>query len=521
MAKGITLDSFASAKGFPVATLAGFGVRNGQGGIVVPYYDRAGNEYIKYRIRSDAENGKGFRWSAGDAALIPYGLHRPVPYNRGFTWIVEGESDCWALWSQEMPALGLPGATNVTCLKAEHVDSCARVGVIQEPGEAGNRFPWRVAQRLYDQGFTGQVFAVSLGDDYKDPRALLVAAPDRFAEILGAAWQKRTLVPRPEIVSVAPKTSSLSLAELFDEPPEEVEWLVDGLIPCAGITLLSAKAKTGKSVLARTLALAIARGKRFLGRATQAGTVLWVALEERKEQVVADFRDLGAQRHDPIRFHFGSTPHDALTWLEAECAAHQVRCVVIDTWHKLTLIENINDYAQVNRANAPLMRLSRELGVAQIWLHHNNKGDSGNGDEVLGSSALFAAADTLLSMRRSNEGLRTLRSIQRVGVDMEDTVLSMDPTTGLITSDGSRYQAEIDALCPRVLRMLAPQPLTRDELRIAMRAKRTMVYAALNECLRRGEACVVSGSGGKGDPYYFGVFDSAKPLPGERAYSAG
>ena len=156
---------------------------------------------------------------------------------------------------------------------------------------------------------------------------------------------------------------------------------------------------------------------------------------------------MGADRTDPIRFHFGSSPADAIAWLNAECEAHKVALVVLDVWHKFALIENINHYAEVNRANEPLMKLAREKAVAQLWIHHTNKTQQTDGNLVLGSQALFAACDTLFFLNRTGDDSRTLRTIQRRGDDLEPTVLEIDDDKRL-TSLGAKF-ADLDLCASR------------------------------------------------------------------------
>lgn len=495
----MNLEKLAAAKGFTVGQLTQFGLRNGQGGVIVPYRDPQGNEYIRSRVLRDPSdaNKDGRFWSKGDAPIIPYGLERPVPCNRGLMWIVEGESDCWTLWLNGIPALGIPGVQQAAKLALTHLEGVKELAIVEEPDDAGHRFPHLIANHLYDCGYKGRIYAVPLSA--KDPRDLWQQRNGAFVEALRTDYKaNRRIIPPPTLVPVG--TSSVSLEDVFDLPIEDVAWLVDGLIPQGGVTLLSAKPKAGKSVFARNLALAIARGGRFLGRRCEGGLVLWVALEERKEDVITAFKRLGAQAKEPIRFHFGAAPADALAWLERECEAYKPALIVLDTWHKLTLIENVNDYGAVNRANEPLMRLSRQRGVAQVWIHHNNKSVAGNGDEVLGSSALFAAADVLLTMTRSNEGIRAVRSIQRCGTDMEETVVEMDPDTGAISGSGSRYVAQIMLAKPSVLRALSFTTLSRPELLAAVEARHSVTLAALNELLGEGLVEKAEGTGKRGDP---------------------
>src|SRR5437899_9961513 len=84
-----------------------------------------------------------------------------------------------------------------------------------------------------------------------------------------------------------------SVRELFEEPEEKTPYIVEGLLPSAGTSLLGGKPKDGKSTLARQLAVAVATGKPFLDRATEKGRVLYFALEEKSSEVKAHFRLLG------------------------------------------------------------------------------------------------------------------------------------------------------------------------------------------------------------------------------------
>lgn len=281
-------------------------------------------------------------------------------------------------------------------------------------------------------------------------------------------------------------TTSVSVGEALDAPEEEVDWLTEGLLARGHIGLLCARPKVGKSVTARNWALAIARGDKFLGRNCERGLVLWLALEERKDDVLSAFRALGVKRTDLLRFHFGTAPLDAMDWLNRECAAHNPVLVVIDTWHKLTRCDNLNDYAAVNRVNEPLMRL-REKGIAQIWVHHNNKTDRTGGDEVLGSSALFAAVDSLMLMKKDMGGLRSITTVQRVGVDIEEPLaISMDAKSGKITSSGSLYEIQLDAAKKSVLEAMGADDMTKSDILFACDGNRSLLDAALANLVKDG-----------------------------------
>jgi RecA-family ATPase len=69
---------------------------------------------------------------------------------------------------------------------------------------------------------------------------------------------------------------------------------VDGLLPSGGFSLVAAKPKVGKSTFARCLGLSVACGEPFLGRRTQQGAVIYLALEEKRAEVRKHFQAMGA-----------------------------------------------------------------------------------------------------------------------------------------------------------------------------------------------------------------------------------
>ena len=69
------------------------------------------------------------------------------------------------------------------------------------------------------------------------------------------------------------------MQELYKQPLEPVEYLVDGLL-APGLYILGGSPKVGKSWMALQLCLAVCGGKAFLGRATREGEVLYLALED-------------------------------------------------------------------------------------------------------------------------------------------------------------------------------------------------------------------------------------------------
>src|SRR5690242_5529418 len=85
----------------------------------------------------------------------------------------------------------------------------------------------------------------------------------------------------------------ISALDLINRAPERIPCLVEDLLPKVGMSMLCAKPKTGKSCFARQLSVAVAGGRKFLGRDVQPGNVLYMNLEGQTNVLGAHFRQLG------------------------------------------------------------------------------------------------------------------------------------------------------------------------------------------------------------------------------------
>ena len=112
--------------------------------------------------------------------------------------------------------------------------------------------------------------------------------------------------------------------------------------------------------------------------------------------------------------------------------------VIVDPLFRLVAIDDGNDYAKVTAALAPLVDLARTTGAHVLTVHHARKTGGDAGDETLGSTGLLGAVDCNLSLKRTSDGERYLSTLQRVGPDMPETLLTMDSET--MTIFGRRHQ---------------------------------------------------------------------------------
>jgi hypothetical protein len=109
----------------------------------------------------------------------------------------------------------------------------------------------------------------------------------------------------------------ISADQLLTKTPEEVEWILEEYLPAGGLVLLVGKPKEGKTTLAYELAVKVAQGASFLGRQTQRGGVLILAVEEHQRDVLLRLRNLN-HWSDRVFVHSGpsvptATVFDSIT----------------------------------------------------------------------------------------------------------------------------------------------------------------------------------------------------------------
>jgi len=204
---------------------------------------------------------------------------------------------------------------------------------------------------------------------------------------------------------------------------------------------------------------------------------------------------------------------DPVTWLKSEIHRTGATLVIIDTLGRFIGVKDLNDYAEVTRRTEPLLGLARDTGAHLHLIHHAKKGDPTTDaiDSSLGSTAITALADTVIVSRRRRDGLRTVETIQRTGVDLPATIVVMDRETGRLTLDVEVEQHKRTAVEDQIEEVLrANGPLSQDQLREMIGGDRRLTAEAF-AAMRKAERVVkLSGAGKKGAPFRFALADKSK-----------
>jgi hypothetical protein len=285
------------------------------------------------------------------------------------------------------------------------------------------------------------------------------------------------------------------------EPDEKVAWLVDGLLPAGGLSLVAGKPKAGKSTMVRNIALNVARGEPFLGRKTTQGVVLYAAFEEKRQDVKEHLRNLQAAGVHALHVYIGPLPPDPVAWLRAAIQQHGAALVILDTFGRFLRVRDLNDYSEVTRATDPIIKLAHETGAHIHCLHHAGKGERQGTDAALGSTALTGFVDTVFILKRHGDNMRTLETIQRTGTDLPETVVTLD-ADGRVALAGSLDARRVSEAVEAVVNGVGPETRTEEAILEAIGGDRATVGKGLREALR-ARCLVRAGAGRKGDPFRY------------------
>lgn len=305
--------------------------------------------------------------------------------------------------------------------------------------------------------------------------------------------------PEPSLNSGGHHFSLIRAGEIVNTSAPQTEWIWEDILPSGGSSLVIAKPKVGKTTLALQLAVAISRGDIFLGKKTRQAKVVYLALEEHRDEVQKKLCKLGVT-DEPLFIHFGPAPAQAMAEVEPLIRETEAKFLVIDILQKFCRVRDLNDYSQVTRALEPLMSTARKMDCHIQMTHHAGKIDRPDGDDILGSTGLLGGVDTSIHLRKRNKESRTFFTIQRYGVDVPETVIAL--SDGHLTMEGSREEVEIEEAIPKILDTLDGGSKTEREVWGSIEKDHSLVSKALRRLVEQ-QKVKRTGEGKKGKPYVY------------------
>lgn len=206
------------------------------------------------------------------------------------------------------------------------------------------------------------------------------------------------------------------LLKLDGPPPPPTQWLLDGILPAFGISVLASQPGMGKTVLAANIAVAVASGAMVLDRPVQQGGVIFVTAES-QDTTHRRLALLGGSRLPIVIAHGNVNLLDdnaaevmTATIRQAGVLLEQpVRLVVIDALGSACRGMDENSAKDVSRAMGALVTATEATGAAVLLLAHVAK--NGTTSRVRGHSSIEADVEVSLAIE-IHEGCKTLVAVK-------------------------------------------------------------------------------------------------------------
>jgi putative DNA primase/helicase len=453
----------------------------------------------------------GWVWNLDGTRRVLYRL--PEVLKARSVLIVEGEKDVETTRKLELIATCNPGGAGKWNNEYSEYLRGKRIAIIADTDEPGRKHAQQIAASLAGKAETLKVLELPGAKDLSEWVAR-AGKREALLELIASApeWTPAKSVGDAGGFTLTP------LGDLLRRPDLPVDYILEDRLVAGTVSLIVAKPKVGKSTLARNLCLCIARGEDFLGLKTKAGECIYLALEEREEDVRGDFRAMGADGSEPILVHAAMAPAEGILALCDLIRQRRPVLVVVDPLFRLAHIRDEKAYAETYAALGPLIDVSRSVGTHVAVTHHAGKSAKVDAiDSPLGSTAIGGAVSTVFVLKRT-EAYRTIQSVQRIGSDMAETVLDFDLNSRRVFLGGSRLDVD-RRRCEAAIQLFltgADSRQTQEQIRDNVDGKTQTIRAALTALAESGRI-TRTGEGIKGKPFFYECPDSgSQHIPGTR-----
>lgn len=531
------LAGVCDANDFAVRELMSIHGRAGQdlGGIVFPYRDPRDGHTLGHRVRLDTPLADGQKYLSEQGCRALY--FPPICGNElaDITvpiFVVEAEKSALALAAladrsgRQLLPIAIGGAWGWKRKTGTQLTPDGGREPVTGPSPSFNWVVWHgrkaivafdsnvagrrdlekarlaLAQELAKRGAQVFIASVPTRDGVNGPDDVIALLGDR--EALQMLDRAAPFTPTNSSHSARTTFVLTRLGDLLNKPDAPIDYVLENVLVAGGVSGVFAKPKVGKSTFARNLCLAVARGEQFLGLKTKRGECMYLALEEREEDIRNDFRAMGADGSEPIYVHAASAPAEGIAALCDLVRERRPVLVVIDPLFRLARIRDEKAYAETYTALGPLIDVAREIGTHVMFSHHAGKGMKADSvDSPLGSTAIGGVVSTLVVLKRT-KNRRTVETIQRVGADIPETIMEFDSETRRIALGGTRFDAERKECEQEILEFLqgAAEPQTQEQIRNGVDGQTRVIRAALTALVAAGRVDR-TGDGKKGKPFLY------------------
>jgi AAA domain len=351
-------------------------------------------------FRQRRPNGRGgWIWKLGDTRRVLYRLPKVIEaVQAGVTvYVAEGERDVHALERAGHVATCNPmGAGKWRDEYAESLRG-ANVVVVADCDQPGRDHAKTVGRAL--EGVAASVVIVEpvVGKDASEHLSA-DRAVDEFVPMSAGTAES------PDDHGTVERLRVLDVEKMLTTTPPPVPWVVEPILAHGCVTMLAGREGRGKSMLALALAAAVGRATELLDVAGMpvalSGHVLYVDAEN-------------GEREAHRRVYGLSVEAGALTYVEANgfdlkqhlddldqlVREREPKVLVLDSLRSLAPGLDENDSLQVEQALRPIVRLTQQLHISTLLLHHASRASG----EYRGSTAIGAAVELGFTLSRIDD----------------------------------------------------------------------------------------------------------------------
>ena len=257
--------------------------------------------------------------------------------------------------------------------------------------------------------------------------------------------------------------TSYLLKDLVNYQVKEINYLVDKIIPDAGLVVFAGNPKSGKTFFALQLALAIANGKSFLDYTTTKGFVNCHLFEDNMDRLKRrlNIMNIKSGDYDNIKInHKRISIHDGLIIkMESDLLLHpDTKLFIIDTLQDAKGAGGSgNAYENDQLRLAPLQSFAMKNKVVVFCIHHLKKSKKDMDDDIQrlsGSMAITGAADLIMQLKKERGKTSAELSVEGRDIEYQNLLIDFDGDTFEWINQGDYSQAKYSKEKKEILEFL-------------------------------------------------------------------
>ncbi|MGH9867912.1 MAG: AAA family ATPase [Candidatus Polarisedimenticolia bacterium] len=452
---GCSVEQIVGALGITTADL--FERSNGHSGQprilrTYPYHDEAGSvlfECVRFEpkdFRQRRPDGAGgWIWNLKDTRRVLYNFPAVIATvaDGGTVFVDEGEKDCDAINAVDGNHVATCNPMGAGKWRPEYSEMLrgANVIIVADADEPGRKHAREVQAALLGYAKSVRVVEAASGKDAHDHLAAGHSLDDFIPWPAPAGEQ-----PEPEVRDLA---EPMDLAGAVTTPAESIDWLIHPWAARGDLVIMASEVGVGKSWAGMDLAVAAARGGRFLGLLDIKGPlrVLYMDLENGPRLARWRFQRLarglemtpeeaaGLQLHYLCQDSLNLSAPAGRSMLARKVDTFHPELIVFDTLKRLHRADE-NSNTEMSGFFADAIRpLLMHHGATVVCLHHLGK-PGANRDEgdilnrLRGASDIAGVADQVWGLQRAGETAFSLSHIKArwarpaldLAVSIEDTM---------------------------------------------------------------------------------------------------